>query len=48
MLVALVEPFVVGSYGWLTPRQLLDRIALTQAVPGALLATVGICLPSFT
>ena len=65
MLVALLEPFVVGSYGWLTPDQFLDGIALTQAVPGpivtlvafvgfsvagvpgALVATGGIYLPSF-
>lgn len=65
MLVALLEPFVVETYGWLTPGQFLDGIALTQAipgpivtlvafvgvgvagVPGALVATVGIYLPSF-
>jgi len=65
MLVALLEPFVVESYGWLTPDQFLDGIALTQAVPGpivtlvafvgygvagvpgALVATFGIYLPSF-
>ncbi len=65
MLVALLEPFVVESYGWLTPDQFLDGIALTQAVPGpivtlvafvgfavagvpgALVATAGIYLPSF-
>ncbi len=65
MLVALIEPFVVGSTGWLTPAQFLDGIALTQAipgpivtlvafvgyglagVPGALVATAGIYIPSF-
>jgi chromate transporter len=65
MLVALLEPFVVESLGWLTPGQFLDGIALTQAVPGpivtlvafvgfsvagipgALVATAGIYLPSF-
>ncbi len=65
MLVALLEPFVVESYGWLTPAQFLDGIALTQAipgpivtlvafvgysvagVPGAVVATAGIYLPSF-
>ena len=65
MLVALLEPVVVGQYGWLTTDQLLDGIALTQAVPGpivtlvafvgygvagvpgALVATFGIYLPSF-
>jgi chromate transporter len=34
MLVALLEPYVVGAYGWLTTEQFLDGIALTQAVPG--------------
>jgi chromate transporter len=65
MLVALLEPFVVESYGWLTADQFLDGIALTQAVPGpivtlvafvgfgvagvpgALISTFGIYLPSF-
>jgi chromate transporter len=65
MLVALLEPFVVDTYGWLTPDQFLDGIALTQAVPGpivtlvafvgfavagvpgAIVATGGIYLPSF-
>ncbi|MBT8397036.1 MAG: chromate efflux transporter [Gemmatimonadetes bacterium] len=65
MLVALLEPFVVGSFGWVTADQFLDGIALTQAVPGpivtlvafvgfavagvpgAVVATVGIYLPSF-
>jgi len=65
MLVAVLEPFVVASYGWLTPDQFLDGIALTQAVPGpivtlvafvgysvagvpgAVVATGGIYLPSF-
>jgi chromate transporter len=65
MLVALLEPVVVGQYGWLTTEQFLDGIALTQAVPGpivtlvafvgygvagvpgALVATFGIYLPSF-
>jgi len=65
MLIALIEPVVVGEYGWLTTQQLLDGIALTQAVPGpivtlvafvgygvagvpgAIVATFGIYLPSF-
>ena len=65
MLVALLEPFVVEGFGWLTPNQFLDGIALTQAVPGpivtlvafvgfsvagvpgAIVATGGIYLPSF-
>lgn len=33
-LVALLEPFAVGRYGWLTSAQFLDGVALTQAVPG--------------
>lgn len=41
MLVALLEPFVVGSYGWLTPQQFLDGIALTQAVPGPIVTLVA-------
>jgi chromate transporter len=65
MLVALIEPFVVDTFGWVTEGQFLDGIALTQAVPGpivtlvafvgyaaagvagAVIATVGIYLPSF-
>jgi chromate transporter len=34
VLVALLEPFAVGRYGWVTATQLLDGVALTQAVPG--------------
>lgn len=34
VLVALLEPFAVGEYGWLTAGQFLDGVALTQAVPG--------------
>ena len=34
MLVALLEPYVVTQFGWLTADQFLDGIALTQAVPG--------------
>jgi chromate transporter len=41
MLVALLEPFVVESYGWLTPEQFLDGIALTQAVPGPIVTLVA-------
>jgi chromate transporter len=65
MLVALIEPVVVAQQGWLTQREFLDGIALTQAapgpivmlvtfvgfavagVPGAVVATLGIYLPSF-
>lgn len=41
MLVALLEPFVVGSFGWLTPEEFLDGIALTQAVPGPIVTLVA-------
>ena len=41
MLVALLEPFVVQGYGWLTPQQFLDGIALTQAVPGPIVTLVA-------
>ena len=41
MLVALLEPHVVGGYGWLTPDQFLDGIALTQVVPGPIVTLVA-------
>jgi chromate transporter len=41
VLVALLEPFVVGSYGWLTPKEFLDGVALTQAVPGPIVTLVA-------
>jgi chromate transporter len=41
MLVALIEPLVVGTSGWLTPDQFLDGIALTQAVPGPIVTLVA-------
>lgn len=34
VLVALLEPYAVGEFGWLTATQFLDGVALTQAVPG--------------
>jgi chromate transporter len=34
VLVALLQPYAVGRYGWLTSAQFLDGVALTQAVPG--------------
>jgi chromate transporter len=34
VLVALLEPWAVGRFGWLTAAQFLDGVALTQAVPG--------------
>lgn len=34
VLVALLQPYAVEQYGWLTSTQFLDGVALTQAVPG--------------
>lgn len=34
VLVALLEPYAVDQFGWLTAAQFLDGVALTQAVPG--------------
>ena len=34
VLVALLEPYAVGQFGWLSGAQFLDGVALTQAVPG--------------
>jgi chromate transporter len=34
VLVALLEPFAVGHFGWLTRAQFLDGVALSQSVPG--------------
>lgn len=34
VLVALLEPYAVDQFGWLTSAQFLDGVALTQAVPG--------------
>jgi len=34
VLVALLEPYAVGQFGWVTSAQFLDGVALTQAVPG--------------
>jgi chromate transporter len=34
VLVALLQPYAVGQYGWVTNAQFLDGVALTQAVPG--------------
>lgn len=41
MLVALLQPYVVETYGWLTTQQFLDGIALTQAVPGPIVTLVA-------
>ena len=64
-LVALLQPYAVARYHWLTAAQFLDGVALTQGipgpistltafvgyaaagVPGAVLATTGLYLPSF-
>jgi chromate transporter len=34
VLVALLQPFAVERYGWLTSAGFLDGVALSQAVPG--------------
>lgn len=34
VLVALLQPYAVEQYAWLTSAQFLDGVALTQAVPG--------------
>jgi len=34
VLVALLEPYAVTQYGWLSADQFLDGVALTQAIPG--------------
>lgn len=34
VLVALLQPYAVERFGWLTAGQFLDGVALTQAVPG--------------
>ncbi len=65
VLFAFIRHDVVDRYGWLTPQQLIDAIAVGQmtpgpvlssatfigylvsGLPGALIATVGVFLPSF-
>ena len=34
VLIALLEPFAVGHFGWLTRAQFLDGVAISQSVPG--------------
>jgi chromate transporter len=34
VLVALLQPYAVARYGWVTSAQFLDGVAITQAVPG--------------
>jgi chromate transporter len=41
MLVALIEPYVVDTYGWLTNEQFVEGIAVTQAVPGPIVTLVA-------
>ncbi len=41
MLVALLEPYAVTTYGWVTAGQFLDGVALTQAVPGPIVTLVA-------
>ena len=65
VIVPFIEREVVNTFGWLTPKEFLDGLALGQMTPGpvvitatfigykvasywgALVATVGIFLPSF-
>lgn len=34
VLVALLQPYAVDRFGWLTAAQFLDGVAMTQAIPG--------------
>jgi chromate transporter len=34
VLVALLEPFAVGHFAWLTRAQFMDGVAISQSVPG--------------
>ena len=34
MLIALLRPYAVDQHAWVTAAQLLDGVALTQAIPG--------------
>jgi chromate transporter len=34
VLVALLQPYAVERYGWVTAAQFLDGVAITQAIPG--------------
>jgi chromate transporter len=34
VLIALLEPFAVGHFAWLTRAQFLDGVAISQSVPG--------------
>jgi chromate transporter len=39
VLIAFLQGEIVGAYGWITTRQLLDAVAVGQFTPGPLLAT---------
>jgi chromate transporter len=42
LFIAYVQPAVVDRYGWLTDQQLLDAVAIGQAVPGPVLKSSGV------
>lgn len=39
VMIPLLEPDVVGRYGWVTRQQFLDGVALGQATPGPIVIT---------
>jgi chromate transporter len=39
VLIPLIQHDVVNRYGWLTPQQFLDGVALGQATPGPIVIT---------